>query len=717
MVNIQDKYYMTKHSLKVSISLILLLVSPAFIMAGAGQAPTASDTADRVTIWPVSGTKYGEGIIGRPQQYIGSELNYGNLFIAAPLGSDILAPADGKIISISMDYMTSLTYMASYGHEGTFDEQFAKIVSEEENLPVPERYLNGSVSIRLEDGRTLHIAGLLGSVELKTGAKVKAGDVLGTASYAFKAFDEPHINLSLSDRQHRPDDIMAFLGLESTFKRSEHKIPESLTRAEAEEDIDILLDSYRELYPSIDDIVTEGQMEAFRDTAYNLVKDSISYSDFYGLVDRSTTAELAHDSHIWVLTEDPVKYSRDYVAHILPVLDSGRIIISQVQPGYEKYLRKQVLSIDGKDAGEYLSQARRRHRLYDADNLSIRERSELLFLFSDFRNPRVVEYVFEDGTSFTDTWIRSRLVSRYIPSLTTEIAHFKFLTDNRTFHFSRLNDSTVLFTLRSFELDQIQMERIADSIRTNLAMPNMVIDLRNNPGGEEKVMNKLLSYFLNAPSKNLGSYDKVNSNSTFRNFRNTANRVPEEVIFGEYEAIDGREGFYRKNDLTIMPDSLINYKGRIYVLTNESSQSAASLFPAILVRNHRAVTVGRETGSGYHYMTATQFADVLLPNSGIQVRVPLIKSVMEDLVTERTPAGRGLMPDYEIPLSYEEIYLSREDIFLDKVQELIAGNHYLGEDVFARYDNPAKHGPSRIWLILPIAVIAIICAAIAMRKK
>ena len=61
----------------------------------------------------------------------------------------------------------------------------------------------------------------------------------------------------------------------------------------------------------------------------------------------------------------------------------------------------------------------------------------------------------------------------------------------------------------------------------------------------------------------------------------------------------------------------------------------------------------------------------MLPNSRIVVQIPLVKYVLDDVVTERYPAGRGLLPDYEVPLTYEEIYTSCEDPVLEKALDLI----------------------------------------------
>lgn len=110
-------------------------------------------------------------------------------------------------------------------------------------------------------------------------------------------------------------------------------------------------------------------------------------------------------------------------------------------------------------------------------------------------------------------------------------------------------------------------------------------------------------------------------------------------------------------------------------------------------------------------MTANKFVDIRLPNSGIQVRIPLVKEVFDETVNNRVPAGRGLLPDYEIPLSYEEYYISEEDIILSETLDLISEGKYLGK-------NPFRSQLSIIlspWVI-SLVVLAILTGIILSRK-
>ncbi len=69
-----------------------------------------------------------------------------------------------------------------------------------------------------------------------------------------------------------------------------------------------------------------------------------------------------------------------------------------------------------------------------------------------------------------------------------------------------------------------------------------------------------------------------------------------------------------------------------------------------------------------------------LPSSLITVRLPLIETHFDTMVNERVPYGRGVLPDYPLPLSPEEL-MSEGDVMLDYALELIErGEYFPGDD-------------------------------------
>ena len=69
-------------------------------------------------LWPIKGMDVGRGVICAPQQYIVEELNFGDLIVAAPEGTDVLCPAGGVILDFGVGYRKSLQESVSF-HAGS----------------------------------------------------------------------------------------------------------------------------------------------------------------------------------------------------------------------------------------------------------------------------------------------------------------------------------------------------------------------------------------------------------------------------------------------------------------------------------------------------------------------------------------------------------------------------------------------------------------------
>ena len=691
----------------------------------------SSSFAKAQMLWPIAGAKAGEGILYQPQEYIDGELVFSDLFIQAPEGTPVLAPADGTLEVFVLGTYYSLTYGISMGADAdNFDEMKRQLeeAGALDDIPVPSRYVTGSIGIRLEDGSKIWLSGLMGDVPLKTGMKVRRGDTLGTVSYRYHKIDVPHIDYSMSNRKGQPIDPMTPFGLKSSFiAPGELVIPDTLTEEQAVRDLEILLEAYRQCYPSIDEVVTPEQMQAFEAEAMAAVKGGISYADFYDIVRSSVSSRLLHDSHMAPITpnphlDDPGKI---HLPNIIPGIVNGKLFVKQATEKYREHLGKGILSIDGQTSGELSRKVYETTLLFDGKNRSIPDLAQLdawNYIFDNrIDHARTSVIVLDDSTVIEDRWMPQSARRSYLPVRSEEVNYVARLMDARSdkFSFRPLSDSVTLFSLHSFTFNDVETDALTDSLRAHIYAPYMIIDVRNNPGGDITFMCRLLTCFLNRPAEILDSYEMV-SDTLFPILKYSMNYDGEHSIFSGFTPREGRKGLYAKHPWLdysrIIPDSLLNFKGRLYVLTDETSVSAATLFPALLVRNYRAVTVGRETGSGYHSMTAMTTAKLRLPNSYIMVSIPMERSVLEELVTPRTPQGRGLLPDYEVPLTYEELYVSATDPVLERALELISQGQYLGDNPFPVSEDNAK-GRAVIWLGCGVALVGLILLLVFRRRR
>jgi len=669
-------------------------------------------------LWPIKGQTTGTNILLRPQDLLDHESNFCTLIIGAAEGTEVIAPADGEVSGIYLVYMPNLVTSTTYGYDDakTFDAMRKKLEAESD-VRNPKKYINGSLSLKLDDGRTISFEGLRGDIPWRSGQRVKAGTVLGTVSYVFEKIGQPHIALSFS-KGGKAIDPMSPFGLETTFKEPKPFTPPAkLTREQANEDFDSFIQSIRECYPSLRDIISPEQEEAFILKAKTRLDSAqVHFSTLYDLIGDAFTAEFLHDSHAWRQSSNPFFNNRTDVQYPSVMLCTlgDRMFVRLVQPGYEAHIGKEVATINGVSAKEQAAYVRSKTSLFDAQVESTRDVQTLTNWWMQYRGTfwdKPVSLTFTDGTSVEAPFLKANQMKRYVPQPSAPTAYYNHQRQNRMedWSFRMIEDSIALLTLAHFHLNEVQMETIEDSLRSHAHVPYLIIDVRDNPGGDADCEERLVKFFIKEEPSNFG-YQKVMSNTTYPCFAHSFNWSADMRPFEGFVKVEGKEGYY--NGLTPNPSpkerGVYTLEGEkdtattgnhspllgrgaggeavggeagcgesvsvLLVLTNENSASAATDFPAHLVRAGRAKTIGRETATAYHYMTALKFARLFLPHSHIEYQLPLVKAVTATNVSARFPYGRGLLPDYEVPLTREELFSSTEDIILQRALEIIHTN-------------------------------------------
>ncbi|MBQ5458530.1 MAG: hypothetical protein IIT61_07410, partial [Bacteroidales bacterium] len=660
--------------------------------------------------------------------YIGKEYNCCDIFISGEAGDFVICPADGTIAVADILYRQKLGYIGSlyYDSQKSWDENIQHIGTPEN---VDPQYLSGNLTITIADGRRIHIDGLRGNYHFKSGQKVAAGDTLGQIGWSYKKINQPSLCISVTAKTGMADDPMTPFGLESKFHLDIIEREDPISPEKMREDITILENAVLEIYPSLNGLMPEDEYHKVVEDLRQSVKDSISLRLPVPLI---RFVHLIHDSHLTLLPDQQKTEPYDFYVPVLFYLwcnDTLRVLVTG--QGYEQYAGRVITSIDGVAARNYAKQAYQYIDLYDLNVQSHEEETSVfLSMFSVLLNQDATadtksHIVFEDGEEVDIPFCL--YPARFIVKDTPISEIMKWRTIN-TMHGAdsvyttrKLNDSTAYLSIRTFDINSTKLEQIVQWIGECQAA-NMIIDLRNNEGGDVEVTNRLLSCFAQQPmNRQRGSHLYVNKQGNFEYLRYGDNHQDDEIIFPEYQRIEGKPGYYCfdtiQTNCCVMPDSSHQYTGRVYVLTNGCSMSAATIFPAVLVRNRRGVSVGRETGSAYHYITALERANIILPNSLNTVTIPMVKVVFDTTVCERTPWGRGLLPDYELPLSYNEITMGADgetDVMLEYALQLIAEGKYLSDkDPFAEIDAQKPEESSEkcnclwIWILVAIGIISV----------
>lgn len=177
---------------------------------------------------------------------------------------------------------------------------------------------------------------------------------------------------------------------------------------------------------------------------------------------------------------------------------------------------------------------------------------------------------------------------------------------------------------------------------------NLVIDIRNNPGGTLSASLALFSYltdkdfvYLDKPvNKGNFSVDKYATGLKKLRYYLTAFNDNDNL----YEDEAGNFFSFMKGYTAQKPKEN-NFKGKVYVLINEFSFSASSLLSANLKAIKRATFVGTETGGGANQCTAGRIPVVTLKNTKLGLRLGLNRMAP---VYQQELYGRGVFPDVEI---------------------------------------------------------------------
>jgi hypothetical protein len=208
-------------------------------------------------------------------------------------------------------------------------------------------------------------------------------------------------------------------------------------------------------------------------------------------------------------------------------------------------------------------------------------------------------------------------------------------------------------TFRQIESDSVQ---------------NLILDLRGNGGGAVINVQRLISYLVSEPYR---IYDTISiSKAGFKK------AVKPHFLF---TALAGRIYFNKKSETgyyrdyvsgkhKCKPSKHHNFKGDLYVLMDGGSYSATAFTISLLKNMNRGVFVGTQPGGANWGSFAGVFHNTKLPNSKIQVRIPLM--TLKHSSEGKTTNDFFVQPDYWVGQSFED-FLNKIDTNVEFIKMLV----------------------------------------------
>jgi hypothetical protein len=224
-----------------------------------------------------------------------------------------------------------------------------------------------------------------------------------------------------------------------------------------------------------------------------------------------------------------------------------------------------------------------------------------------------------------------------------DFADLKFLDDGQIAHltYSAFGTNT--------EEGQAFMKRAFEDIQSKGSRA-LILDVRENLGGEGELGELLFSYLVETPFK---YYDDVIVNRWTGSFGFAAKYtephldliVPEGVA---KLAADGKAHITVASEplLGLQQPSKPTFTGPLYLVINGGSFSTTAEFLSIVDSHHRGTFIGEESGGGYYGNTSGSTAKIILPNTKLGIYIPYMDGY--NAVSGNHEAARGVIPDFPV---------------------------------------------------------------------
>ena len=639
-----------------------------------------------------------DSIIVGPGDSIAGKFNPSWLILGAQQATPVIATQDGIVIYFRFAYWHSFTEFLSWNIRRRSaleqDEQIAAVATENE---VSQQFVNAFVMIASQDV-DITLAGFKPRFTLKLGDSIKKGDTLGTVDYFSPLIQQPAIAISTSGKNNVCDPYY-FMGIRRhkrpnyTFScsRKQFSVPE------IQNEIDIIYNLLTDVNPNLYDY-----------------RRRESFDSLYQIIRAKTTVPLVYQDYVQLLNKF-VRFVRDpnVIVHCNPFPDSLRelylypvlfgvlgdsLVVTHNFLNLRQLNGASILAVDGEPAPSIISFIRSQTR-GALMPYNIGGYIPELQLMNEFARGGYIYYKWYRRNKITHgitLSLRNGEMGNYA-QLPEENGYSTDLNPNFQWYFDKLHDDTIRTKLLTPKIAYLALPRLdfgsnelrrienfLDSV-ARLNTENLVIDLRYNQRGDIKNIEAVFAHLARKPFKShlwrdvsahladIRERFKISLTDEFKrntNFETTS---------------DGK--VLRATNLTECMPAPLPFKGDVYVLTNEFTQSLGSLFAALVRKEERGVIIGRETNSPYHILSTAPIMNYTLPHSQFKVSIPLVKMYFDTVQDLDHPLGRGVIPDHRIGYSIREFSGQASDSILTFTTTLIeqGGIHVEKESFWTLY--------------------------------
>ncbi|WP_336515586.1 S41 family peptidase [Pollutibacter soli] len=486
--------------------------------------------------------------------------------------------------------------------------------------------------------------------------------------------------------------LFSFLLFQAQFLSAQNSdaslLNKKFTTKELLQDLAIIKDSLQLVHPALYRYQTSEQFE----TGFNTVSSNLSkvnsVSGFYSLVspllssvgDLHTTIELPDEFYSEVASNSLL------IPVDIRIIDNKIFVVSDNTKDSSVGLGNRILKINDRKASDVIGEMKKYFSAEGSNQTFKTKRIEQRFAFlhsiayGESRKIRL-EILSESKNKFTRNIdalpfavIRQNRAKnqKHFPAIKSLFVQEPFLS----LSVDDQNKNAVL-TIKWFQNDVLEsaglmFKKFIDSAFSRInevKVKNLIIDIRNNGGGESANAAYLYSWLSDRPFRFLYAMDTNRINYGIDSIAGVRYEYVRELE--KYRTRDSNAGEQRFFGLDFQHPQENNFRGNVYVLIDGLTVSAAPQFAALIKNNRRGVLIGEEapgtinggSGRGYSYFR--------LPNTGMLVMISQYRLYLTD--PESNVRDQCVRPDLFVSKTIRDI-IKGKDPEMDLAEKMIKKN-------------------------------------------
>ena len=448
-------------------------------------------------------------------------------------------------------------------------------------------------------------------------------------------------------------------------------------------DFDLAWDAYKTMHPGLERYRTKSELEAHYLNYRNKFSENRSLRQVYKLFSEwvayfqcgHTYANFYNQNRV---VKDVVLNQNDKLPFTFTWLDNKMMVLNDVSGEASFSTGSVITKINGVSTSQWLDSLLLCVKA-DGDNNGKRIKDLEIQGFGEFEAfDSYFSLYCEPINGYFEIEYQKRLnaelKTRKVKSISRKDREEKLLkivkeaprTEDDLWSFSLINDSTAYLKLGTFGVWNMKMdwkEFLQKSFKEieKKKVGKLILDVRGNEGGADEVSVELSKYLINRTIQLENLEIRVKYDVLPQRLKPFVNSWNTDFYDIRSEISEAKSAYYTlKNDLKKEMKKQKNaFEGTVVLLIDEANSSATFYLAKLLKRNGIAQLIGRQTGGSVQGINGGQMAFLKLPNSGIELDIPLMGSFYD------TQERGGIYPDIFVPKTMQDIVLNK-DVILEK---------------------------------------------------